>query len=391
MRNVKNIAIVGVGQMGKGIAQVCLMAGYNVILNDVQNTIIENAASYIENGLKKLEKKGQLHGELTAAYILEKLDTTTNLVDAVANADYIIEAIVEKVEIKQKVCKKALDNSPNHCVFASNTSSIRITDIAKTCSKSANVIGMHFFNPAPLMRLIEIIAGEQSSKEAINIGIEVGESLPCLRGDRYVPQVLKDRPGFIVNRVLAPGRIYSEYIYDLAHKQGIPWEQVDADITGPKEPMSRLVLADFVGRDVSFHTAEYYADTLSPDFAPGEFVRKQVAEGNLGAKTGRGFYDWSKGRPKPNLSKKAGIVNPMVYTAIGANEGCRVLEEGVCRSWKVIDEAILAGMNFPGPMKAATKEYRQMAKLLDKYSEKLKKQYLKPIELFKSGNFRRYE
>ncbi|MFX0050138.1 MAG: 3-hydroxyacyl-CoA dehydrogenase family protein [Candidatus Hermodarchaeota archaeon] len=387
MSKVKNITVVGVGQMGKGIAQVCLMAGYKVILMDVEDNIIENAVSYIKNGLTKLEEKGQLREGLTTDNILKNTKTTTNLIDAVIDADYVIEAIIEKLEIKQKVCRETLDNSPNHCIFASNTSSIRITDIAKTSSRPANVIGMHFFNPAPLMRLIEIIAGEKSSKEAMDIGVEVGESLPCLRGERYVPRVLKDRPGFIVNRVLAPGRIYSDYIYDLAHKKGIPWEQVDADISNPNAPMSILVLADFVGRDVSLHTAEYYAETLSPDFTPGEFVRKQVAEGNLGKKTGQGFYDWTKGRPKPDLSKKAGIVNPKVFTAIQANEGCRVLEEGVCQSWKVIDEAILAGMNIPGPMKSATENYKQMAELLEEYSEKLQKSYIKPVELLKSGKF----
>ena len=387
MRKVKSIVVIGVGQMGKGIAQVCLMAGYNVILNDVQNGIIENAVSYIQNGLMKLEKKGQLQRGLTAADILAKMETTTNLIEAVKKADLIIEAIVEKLDIKQKVCQTSINNSPDHCIFASNTSSIRITDIAKTCQNPANVIGMHFFNPAPLMRLIEIIAGEESSREAMNIGVQVGKSLPCLRGERYVPKVLKDRPGFIVNRVLAPERIYSDYIFDLAYKKGIPWQEIDADITGPEEPMSRLVLADFVGRDVSFQTAEYYAETLSPDFSPGELIRKQITEGNLGKKTGKGFYDWSRGRPEPDLSKKAGIVNPMVYTAIRANEGCRVLKEGVCHSWKVIDDAVLAGMNFPGPMETATQNYKQLVEILEEYSVKLKKPYLKPVELFKSGDF----
>lgn len=387
MRKIKTIVVIGVGQMGKGIAQVCLMAGYNVVLMDVQDEIIEKAVSYIENGLTKLESKGKLPGELTAASILNNMKTTTSLIDAVTDADYIIEAIIEKLDIKQKICAEAINGSPDHCIFTSNTSSIRITDIAAMCSRPANVIGMHFFNPAPLMRLIEIIAGEKSSKEAMDIGVAVGESLPCLRGERFVPRVLKDRPGFIVNRVLAPGRIYSDYIYDLAHEKGIPWEQVDADLSNPQAPMSALVLADFVGRDVSLHTAEYYAETLSPDFTPGEVVRKQVTEGHLGKKTGRGFYDWSNGRPEPDLSKKAGIVDPMVFTAIQANEGCRVLEEGVCQSWKIIDEAILAGMNFPGPMKSATENYRQMATLLEEYSIKLKKPYIQPIELFKSGNF----
>ena len=387
MKKVNNIVIVGVGQMGKGIAQVCLMAGYNVTLVDIKNEIIEKAVSYIENGLNKLETKGKLPEGLKTVDILSKMKKTTNLIEAVKDADFVIEAIIEKLDIKQKVCREVIENSPDHCIFASNTSSIRMTDIAEGCSNPENVIGMHFFNPAPLMRLIEIIAGEKSSQKATDIGVEVGESLPCLRGKRYVPRVLKDRPGFIVNRVLAPGRIYSDYIYDLADEKGIPWEQVDAAVSNPEAPMSTLVLADFVGRDVSLHTAEYYAETLSPDFKPGKVVRKQVDEGKLGMKTGQGFYDWSKGRPKPDLSKKAGIVNPMVFKAIQANEGCRVLEEGVCESWKVIDEAILAGMNFPGPMKSATENYQQMTELLDEYSKKLGKSYLKPVELLKSGQF----
>ncbi len=387
MRKVKNIVVVGVGAMGKGIAQVCLMAGYNVTLVDINDEIIENAVLYIENGLNKLETKGKLPEGLKATDLLVKMKKTTNLSGAVKNADFVIEAIIEKLDIKKITCKEVIDNSPDHCIFASNTSSIRMTDIAEGCGKPENVIGMHFFNPAPLMPLIEIIAGEKSSKEAMDVGVEVGESLPCLRGERYVPRVLTDRPGFIVNRVLAPGRIYSDYIYDLADEKSIPWEQIDADISNPEAPMSTLVLADFVGRDVSLHTAEYYAETLSPDFEPGKLVRKQVAEGKLGKKTGQGFYDWSKGRPKPDLSKKAGIVNPLVYTAIQANEGCRVLEEGICKSWKVIDKAIMAGMNFSGPMKSATKNYKQMAEILEEYSTKLGKPYLKPIKLLKSGKF----
>ena len=387
MVKVNNIVVVGVGAMGKGIAQVCLMAGYNVTLMDIEDTIIEKAVSYVEKGLNKLETKGKLPEGIKAADILAKMKRTTNLIDAVHNADFVIEAIIEKLNIKQKVCGEIIDNSPDHCIFASNTSSIRMTDIAEGCSKPENVIGMHFFNPAPLMRLIEIIAGEKSSKEALDTAVELGESLPCLRGKRYVPLVLKDHPGFIVNRVLAPGRIYSDYIYDLADEKSIPWEQVDADISNPDAPMSTLLLADFVGRDVSLHTAEYYAETLSPDFKPGKVVKKQVAEGKLGKKTGQGFYDWSKGKPTPDLSIKAGIVDPMVFKAIQANEGCRVLEEGVCKSWKVIDEAILAGMNFPGPMKTATKNYKQMVDLLEEYSKKLGKSYLKPTELLKTGKF----
>ncbi|MHA1190681.1 MAG: 3-hydroxyacyl-CoA dehydrogenase NAD-binding domain-containing protein [Promethearchaeota archaeon] len=387
MTNVKNIVMLGFGDMGKGIAQVCLMAGYNVMAVDVSDEIIEKGLEYNKTGFEKLEAKGKLPEGVSAADILARLSVNKDLVKAVKNTDLVIEAVVEKIELKQKLCNIVIENSPDHCIFASNTSSMSITEIAEGCKKPQNVIGIHFFNPAPLMRLVEVIKGDKSSDEAMNIGVEVSKSLPCLRGERFVARVLKDRPGFIVNRVLSPSSMYSNYIVDLAHEKGIPWEQVDADLSGPNAPMTSLTLADFTGRDIALHVQLYYAEKLSPDFKPGKVLTMQNKEGNLGKKTGQGFYDWSKGRPQPDLSKKAGLVNRLVFAAISANEGCRILEEGVVNSWKVIDEAILAGMNFPGPMKYATEHYKELSDLLEEYSEKLEKPYLIPCELLKTGKF----
>ncbi|MFX1409834.1 MAG: 3-hydroxyacyl-CoA dehydrogenase NAD-binding domain-containing protein [Promethearchaeota archaeon] len=387
MSNVKNIVMLGFGDMGKGIAQVCLMAGYNVMAVDVDDEIIEKGFEYVKTGFEKLETKGMLPEEKNAKDYLTQLRTTKDLIEAVKDADLVIEAVVEKLDLKQNLCKIVIENSPSHCIFASNTSSMSITEIAQDCNKPENVIGMHFFNPAPLMRLIEVIKGNESSEESMDIGVKVAKSLPCLRGERYVARVLKDRPGFIVNRVLSPRGIYSNYIIDLAYEKGIPWEQVDADLSNPNAPMSSLTLSDFTGRDVAFHTLNYYAEKLSPDYKPGKVLTMQIKEGKLGKKTGQGFYNWSEGRPQPDLSKKAGLVNREIFAAINANEGCRILEEGVVTSWKVIDEAILAGMNFPGPMEYATQNYEQLTKLLEETSEKLGKSYLKPCELFKSGKF----
>ncbi|MFX1315474.1 MAG: 3-hydroxyacyl-CoA dehydrogenase NAD-binding domain-containing protein [Promethearchaeota archaeon] len=387
MSDVKNIVMLGFGDMGKGIAQVCLMAGYNVIAVDVDDEIIEKGLDYIKTGFEKLETKGNLPEGKNAKEYLTKLRTTKDLSEAAKDADLVIEAVIEKLDLKQNLCKRVIENSPSHCIFASNTSSMSISEIAQDCTKPENVIGMHFFNPAPLMRLIEVIKGNHSSEESMHIGVKVSKSLPCLRGERYVARVLKDRPGFIVNRVLSPRGIYINYIIDLAYEKEIPWEQVDADLSNPKAPMSSLTLADFTGRDVAFHTQNYYSEKLSPDYKPGKVLNMQIKEGKLGKKTGQGFYDWSKGRPQPNLSNKAGLVNSEIFAAINANEGCRILEEGVVTSWKVIDEAILAGMNFPGPMEYATKNYERLTKLLEETSEKLGKPYLKPCELFKSGKF----
>jgi len=387
MTKVKNIVMLGFGDMGKGIAQICLMAGYNVIAVDVSDEIIEKGLEYNKTGFEKLEAKGKLPEGVSATDIVARLSVNKDLATAVKNADLVIEAVVEKIDLKQKLCDIVIDNSPDHCIFASNTSSMSITEIAQECKKPQNVIGIHFFNPAPLMRLIEVIKGDKSSDEAMDIGVEVSESLPCLRGERFVARVLKDRPGFIVNRVLSPSSMYSNYIVDLAYEKGIPWEQVDADLSGPNAPMTSLTLSDFVGRDIAYHTQLYYAEKLSPDYKPGKVLTMQNNEGTLGKKTGQGFYDWSKGRPQPDLSKKAGLVNRLVFAAINANEGCRILEEGVVNSWKVIDKAILAGMNFPGPMKYATEHYEELSELLVEYSEKLEKPYLKPCELLKSGKF----
>jgi enoyl-CoA hydratase/3-hydroxyacyl-CoA dehydrogenase len=387
MTNIKNIVMLGFGDMGKGIAQVCLMAGYNVTAVDISEDLIEKGLEYIKTGFEKLESKGKLPEGSSAAEYLSKLKTSKDINEVVQDADLVIEAVVEKLDVKQNLCRDVIENSPDHCIFASNTSTMSITEIAEKCKKPENVIGMHFFNPAPLMRLIEVIKGEKSSEKSMDIGVEVSKSLPCLRGERYIARVLKDHPGFIVNRVLAPNSIYSNYIIDLAYEKGIPWEQVDADFTGSNAPMSSLTLADFTGRDIAYHGQLYYSKKLSSDFEPGKVLTMHMEKGILGKKTGQGFYDWSKGRPQPDLSKKAGIVNREIFAAISANEGCRILEEGVVTSWKVIDEAILAGMNFPGPMEYASKNYERFAKLLEETTQKLGKPYLKPCDLLKSGKF----
>lgn len=387
MTNIKNIVMLGFGDMGKGIAQVCLMAGYNVTAVDISDDLIEKGLEYIKTGFEKLESKGKLPEGSSAVDYLAKLKTSKDIKDVVRDADLVIEAVVEKLDVKQDLCREVIENSPDHCIFASNTSTISITEIAEKCNKPENVIGMHFFNPAPLMRLIEVIKGEKSSEESMDLGVEVSKSLPCLRGERYIARVLKDRPGFIVNRVLSPGSIYFKYIIDLAYEKGIPWEQVDADLTGQNAPMSSLTLADFTGRDIAYHAQLYYSEKLSPDYKPGKVLTMQMEKGTLGKKTGQGFYDWSEGRTQPDLSKKAGIVNREIFAAISANEGCRILEEGVVSSWKVIDEAILAGMNFPGPMEYASKNFKRQADLLEEIAEKLGKSYLKPCDLLKSGKF----
>ena len=381
---IKNIVVVGTGLMGNGIAQVSLMAGYNVTLIDISQEIIDKAVANIEGGLNKLESKGVLN----AAENIARMKSSLDLASAVKDADLIIEAVVEDMDVKKKIFKTCDDNAPPHAVIASNTSTMSITEMATATNREDKCIGMHFFNPAPLMSLIEVIAGEKSSEESMEIGVKVSENLPCLRGDRYVAKVLKDRPGFIVNRLNAPGGIYMNYLLDTCLEKGIPFESLDADFGGGG-PMSPLVLSDYTGIDTGFHVRNYYAETLHEDFRPGKVITKMFNEGKLGRKTGQGFYDWSKGRPQPDFSKieKAGLVNVGIFLAIRMNEGCRILEEGVASGWKVIDDANMAGMNAPGPFEYGVQNWEGLVKLLEETAEKLGKEYLKPCDLFRSGKF----
>jgi enoyl-CoA hydratase/3-hydroxyacyl-CoA dehydrogenase len=208
--NINNIVVVGTGLMGAGIAQVSMMAGYNVTVVDVKDEFIKKGVESIEGGLKKLEEKGQL----IAVDVMGRLKTTLDLSSAVNNADFIIEAVIEKMDVKKEVFQICDKNAPSHCIIATNTSTMSITEMASATKREDKCIGMHFFNPVPLMRLIEIIAGQKSSNESMEIGVQLGKSLPCLKGERYVVKVLKDRPGFIVNRLNAPGSIYRNYLLD---------------------------------------------------------------------------------------------------------------------------------------------------------------------------------
>ncbi|MHA1294766.1 MAG: 3-hydroxyacyl-CoA dehydrogenase family protein [Promethearchaeota archaeon] len=199
MVDVKNVLVLGAGLMGSGIGQVALMAGYNVIMVDIKEEFVDKGVAKIEEGIKKLEAKGKLGEGISAADVMGKLKKSIDLASAVKDADIVIEAVIEKMDIKKQVCKTVMDNGPSHVIFASNTSTMSITEIGKDSGAPDRVCGMHFFNPVPLMRCIEVIKGEKTSDDTFKTAMDVANSLPCLRGKRYIAPVLKDRPGFIVN------------------------------------------------------------------------------------------------------------------------------------------------------------------------------------------------
>ena len=386
--NIKTLAVIGAGTMGREIAQVALMSGIfeKVILNDIDSGVLENATKFIENGLTKLEGKGKLRPDASVNDLMKDLVKENDLKQAVADADFIIEAVPEYMELKQKLFKNLGEYSPEHAILATNTSTMSITEIASTSEREDKVIGMHFFTPIVILRLIEVIRGQKTSDDTFEKCVLVGEKLPALKGKRFVAKINKESPGFIVNRLTITSNLYINWLLDEAVDKGIPFEAIDADI-GSLPGMGPCVRIDYLGLDIVYNVLKYFETAVSAEFAPGKTLSQRVKEGNLGRKTGHGLYEWKEGKPILKKVKGAGLFDPEMFLAIQLNEGCRLLEEGIVSGYKMIDDTMMAGMDMPGPFGAGKRSYPKWTKMLEEFVEKSGIQYLKPCELMKTGEF----
>jgi enoyl-CoA hydratase/3-hydroxyacyl-CoA dehydrogenase len=388
LSQIRNIVVIGAGMMGHGIAQVSLMAGFNVVLVDIDEKNLKNGISNIEEGLKKVQAAGKLGDGIQVAEVMKRCQKSSNLVSVVKNADFVFEAVVEKLDVKQSLCNVVLDNAPSQCIFASNTSTFRISDIAKQSKKPGQVIGMHFFLPVVRQCCVEVMKGEKTFDDSLDIGLAMGKVLPCLKGKRLSVRIEKESPGFIANRLLIPPLIYLNWVFDKAFEKNIPWEQIDADAgAGQLVPMGPCQLTDYLGVDASYNSMLSYKKYFSPDFTPGMVLTDLMNQGNLGKKTGKGFYDWTQGPPKIDLTKKAGLFDPEVLLAIQLNEGCKLLEEGIVSGYKLIDEVMIKGTSMPGPFAPGKINYKKWSKLLENIAQKTRKNFLKPCSLMISGEF----
>ncbi|MFW9821545.1 MAG: 3-hydroxyacyl-CoA dehydrogenase NAD-binding domain-containing protein [Candidatus Thorarchaeota archaeon] len=389
--HINNIAIIGAGVQGHSIAQIALMAGFDkVIINDLSIDIIERAVSLIRNqpewGLKKLESESFLQEGDTTETILKRLIKEPDLKKAVENADFIIEAVPEVMDIKLDVYKKLGEYTPDNTVIATNTSTMSPSKMGEAAGKPENVIGMHFFNPIKT-RLIEITKGEKTSNESMEIGIAVGNKLPATDGKRVVIQLEKETPGHIANRVVASTYVYLNWILEQAQKKNISFEQLDADVADFL-PNGVCLLCDAIGLDTVYNVLNYFSEVLSPEFTPGKVLTSYIEKGDLGRKTGKGFYNWPNGvRPELNLTKKAEIVEVDVLIGQQLNEGCRLLEQGIVKGYRVIDKAVSIGYSIPGPFSLGKRNYKQLSNKLEEASQHTGLTYLKPCSLMKSGEF----
>jgi len=387
INNIKSISVIGAGTMGHEIAQVALMGGFKpVILNDLSYKILEKAENKIEDGLKRLEAKGKLGEGFTASGLMKNLIIEPDLKKAVSNADFIIEAIPEFMQIKQQLFEKLGKYAPKHAILATNTSTMSITEISSTSKRSDKVIGCHFFTPIVVLRLIEIIKGKETSEETVEIAVKVCQRFPALKGKRFLPILEKESPGFIVNRLIIGTSAYLNWLLDYAMDNNIPLEQIDADVKQLME-IGPFAKWDYLGLDVVYNTLNYFKEVLSDDFTPGKTLTKLVNNGQLGRKMGKGLFKWKEEKPLMNKEKRAGVLNPELFMAIQLNEGCKLLEAGIVSGYKIIDETMLAGMDFPGPFGVGKKKYEEWTKLLENFVEKSNLNYLKPCNLMKSGKF----
>jgi len=387
--NINDIAVIGAGIMGSGIAQLFLMAGFNkVIINDLKLELIEGASKKIEKNLIMSEEKCKLNEEITAQILMERLVKEPILEKAIANVDFIIEVIPEILEHKQELFKQLGQYAPEHTILASNSSAMSITEISQFSGRPEKAIGMHFNLPPLYNRVIEVIKGEKTSNETFEICISIGKIIPCLGGRRFTIGIEKECPGHIFNRVNGSPIPYLNWLVDYAYDNGIQWQQLDADVIDLIDTLPYLQF-DYIGLDTIYNVSKYFEKTISPDFAPGKILTKLYKEGNLGKKTGKGFYEWTEnGKPIINKNiQKAGLFDLEIFLAIQLNEGCRLLEKGIVSNYKIVDDIMLAGMNMPGPFASGRRNYEKWSLKLEELYEKTEKKYFIPCKLMKTGAF----
>ncbi|WP_404330488.1 3-hydroxybutyryl-CoA dehydrogenase [Mesobacillus maritimus] len=278
---MQKIMVIGAGQMGSGIAQVCAQAGYNIVLNDLKTDFVERGLAVINKNLSRQVDKNKLTAEQKDE-ILARITRSTTLQDA-EGVDLVIEAAVENMEIKTKIFAQLDAIAPEHTILASNTSSLPITEIAAATNRPEKVIGMHFMNPVPVMKLVEIIRGLATADEVYQTIEDITKKIG------KVPVEVEDFPGFVANRILMP--MINEAIYTLY--EGVATKESIDEVMklGMNHPMGPLTLADFIGLDTCLYIMETLYDGFGdPKYRPCPLLRKYVKAGWLGKKSGRGFY-----------------------------------------------------------------------------------------------------
>ena len=344
LADVERVAVLGAGNMGHGIAEVAAIAGYEVAIRDISEELVQEGYQGIEWSLGKLVEHDRLTEE-DADAALSRVTPVVEMAEAVGDADVVVEAVPERMDVKEEVWGEVAEHAPDRAVFASNTSSISITAIAEATDRPERFCGMHFFNPPVRMALVEVIAGERTAEETLGLVEDLAESM-----DKTPVRVRKDSPGFIVNRVLTPQLNEAAWMVETGEATVA---EVDSTTKfGMGMPMGAFELADQVGLDVAVDVLEYLHEQLGDAYEPCPLLAETVEAGDLGQKAGAGFYDYDDGGADvPGDEQRDDVATRL--TAVMANEVAKLVGGDVADP-AAIDEAMRLGAGFPdGPAKVA--------------------------------------
>ncbi len=293
---MKKIAVIGAGTMGNGIAHVFAQNGFEVNLIDISQNALDNALNTITKNLMRLLSKEKISEDIKNS-TLENITTYTAIADGVKDVDLVVEAATENLDLKLEIFKTIAEATADHVILASNTSSISITKIAAVTGRADKVIGMHFMNPVPIMKLVEIIRGYSTSDETTSSIMDLSKKL------NKIPLEVNDYPGFVANRILMP--MLNEAIETLYNGVAGVYEIDNVMKLGMGHPMGPLELADFIGLDVCLSILNVMYDGFkNPKYAPCPLLVNMVEAGKLGKKSGEGFYDYSEHRKAEKVSKQ---------------------------------------------------------------------------------------
>ncbi len=287
VEDVRRICVLGAGTMGAGIAQTCSVAGFSVSMRDLTEEFVEGGFQRMRAPLEKRVARGKMTQDEVEA-ILGRIEGFTSLEEALKQADVVLEAVFEDMEVKKELYAEVDRLSPTEAVFASNTSSLSITEMAAVTDRPDRFVGMHFFNPAPVMKLVEVIRGSETSDETVEFAMQLSRKL------RKEPVEVKESAGFVVNRLLVP---MMNEAFNLLQESVASPEDIDRAMKlGTNMPMGPFELADFTGLDVGLAVMEVLQEESGdPKFRPSPLLRQLVRAGRLGRKTGRGVYDYGGG------------------------------------------------------------------------------------------------
>jgi enoyl-CoA hydratase/3-hydroxyacyl-CoA dehydrogenase len=337
---IKKIAVMGAGAMGHGIAQVAAMAGFDVTMRDINQEFIDRGMKNIRWSIGKFIEKGKI-SPAEAEKVLKRIKPLVPLKDAVQDADFVIEAIPEELKLKQQIFKEIDSYAPKHAILATNTSALPITEIAEATNRPHKVVGMHFFNPAQMMRLVEVIMGKKTSQETVNVTIELAKKFgkePVL--------CKKDVPGFIANRVTIAG---TNLVAWMVSKGEYTIEEVDAaTMYKAGMPMGMFALLDFTGIDIAYHVMKFMEER-EPNFKVAPIIKEKIEKGEIGVKAGKGFYTYpDKGKwAMPQIPQdKAEKFDPMTSTYVSINMAAELIRNEIATA-EDIDKTLKLGFNMP--------------------------------------------